>query len=90
MKALVRDMRAMLSDVGSMKFGPELLKGVAKTYKEVPGKVQNTVNKAKKLHKKKSSKKAAKKQNPKKYKPLNGVIDGKFTVTKRIISDNAP
>lgn len=90
MKALVRDMRNMLSDVGSMKFGPELLKGVAKTYKEVPGKVQNTINKAKRLHKKKKSSKAAKKQNPKKMKPLNGEINGKFTVTKRIISDNAP
>jgi hypothetical protein len=39
MKALVRDMRTMLADVGTLKFGPELLKGVVKNYKEVPGKV---------------------------------------------------
>lgn len=39
MKALVRDMRSMLADVGTMKFGPELIKGVVKNYKEVPGKV---------------------------------------------------
>jgi len=53
MKALVRDMRAMLNDVGTMKFGPELLKGVAKTYKEVPGKVTKTINNAKRLSRKK-------------------------------------
>jgi hypothetical protein len=49
MKALVRDMRSMLADVGTMKFGPELIKGVVKNYKEVPGKVQSTINKAKRL-----------------------------------------
>ena len=37
---------------------------------------------------KRKVKKGAKK--PKKRSALNGEIDGKFTVTKKIISDNAP
>jgi hypothetical protein len=87
-------MRSMLADVGTMKFGPELIKGVVKNYKEVPGKVQSTINKAKRLsfkNKRRNGKKGAKKgKRSKKRSALSGSIDGKFTVTKRIISDNAP
>mgnify|MGYP001427115569 CR=1 FL=1 len=40
--------------------------------------------------KRKAKKGAKKSKNPKKKSALTGSIDGKFTVTKRIISDNAP